>query len=56
MELKQGMAETEKGKKIVYVHPCKRADGTRLPAHERSTPDTSRGLPTADVSASVNTL
>ena len=37
------MAETEKGKKIVYVHPYKRADGTRVPAHERSTPDTSRG-------------
>jgi hypothetical protein len=37
------MAETEKGKKIVYVHPYKRADGTRVPAHKRSTPDTSKG-------------
>ena len=37
------MAETEKGKKIVYVHPYKRADGTRVPAHERSTPHTSKG-------------
>ena len=31
------IAETEKGKKIVYVHPYKREDGTRAPAHERST-------------------
>ena len=38
------MAETEKGKKIVYVHPYKRADGSRVPAHERSTPITSRGV------------
>ncbi len=37
------MAETEKGKKIVYVHLYKRADGTRVPAHERSTPHTSKG-------------
>ncbi len=38
------MAETEKGKKIVYVHPYNREDGTRVPAHERSTPTTSRGV------------
>lgn len=37
------MAETGKGKKVVYVHPYKRADGTRVPAHERSTPHTSSG-------------
>ena len=37
------MAETEKGKKIVYVHPYQRTDGTRVPAHERSTPRTSSG-------------
>jgi hypothetical protein len=37
------MAETEKGKKIVYVHPYQRDDGSRVPAHERSTPSTSRG-------------
>jgi hypothetical protein len=37
------MAETKKGKKIVYVHPYVRADGTKVPAHERSTPDTSTG-------------
>jgi hypothetical protein len=37
------MAETAKGKKIVYVHPYVRADGTKVPAHERSTPDTSKG-------------
>ena len=38
------MAETEKGKKIVYLHPYKREDGTRVPAHERSTPTTSSGV------------
>lgn len=37
------MAETEKGKKIVYVHPYKRADRTRVPSHDHSTPDTSKG-------------
>jgi hypothetical protein len=37
------MAETEKGKKLVYVHPYKRQDGTTVPAHERSTPSTSHG-------------
>jgi hypothetical protein len=38
------MAETQKGKKVVYVHPYKRADGSQVPAHERSTPTTSRGV------------
>ena len=37
------MAETEKGKKLVYVHPYERQDGTTVPAHERSTPSTSHG-------------
>jgi hypothetical protein len=37
------MAETGKGKKVVYVHAYSRADGTPVPAHERSTPHTSRG-------------
>jgi hypothetical protein len=37
------MAETRKGNKIVKVHPYTRADGTKVPAHDRSTPDTSRG-------------
>lgn len=37
------MAETERGKKVVYVHPYKRQDGTTVPAHERSTPSTSTG-------------
>ena len=45
------MAETEKGKKIVYVHPYKRTDGTRVPAHERSTPDTSKGAPVVPLSS-----
>ncbi len=37
------MAETERGKKVVYIHPYKRQDGTAVPAHERSTPNTSHG-------------
>jgi hypothetical protein len=37
------MAETERGKKVVYVHPYKRQDETTVPAHERSTPNTSHG-------------
>lgn len=37
------MAETANGKKVVYVHPYTRSDGTRVPAHERSTPRTSHG-------------
>ena len=37
------MAETAKGKKIVWVHGYTRADGTKVPTHERSTPDTSKG-------------
>ena len=37
------MAETAKGKKVVYVHPYTRDNGTRVPAHERSTPTTSSG-------------
>lgn len=37
------MAETERGKKVVYVHPYKQQDGTTVPAHERSTPSASTG-------------
>jgi hypothetical protein len=37
------MAETAKGKKVVYVHTYTRDNGTRVPAHERSTPTTSSG-------------
>jgi hypothetical protein len=37
------MAETGKGNKRVYVHPYKRPDGTEVPEHYRSTPDTSTG-------------
>ena len=32
------MAETAKGKKIVWVHAYTRANGRRVPTHERSTP------------------
>jgi hypothetical protein len=37
------MAETSKGKKVVYVHAYTRQDGARVPAHDRSTPRTSTG-------------
>jgi hypothetical protein len=40
------MAETEKGKKEVYVHKhTKTVDGkpVKVPTHYRSTPDTSKG-------------
>lgn len=37
------MAETAKGKKIVRVHGYTRSDGTKVPPHDRSTPDTSKG-------------
>ena len=37
------MAETASGKKIVWVRGYTRADGTKVPTHERSTPDASKG-------------
>ena len=37
------MAETAKGNKIVKVPSYTKADGTKVRAHDRSTPDTSRG-------------
>lgn len=40
------MAETEKGKKIVPVHPyTRKVDGkpVQVPRHDRSTPNTSHG-------------
>jgi hypothetical protein len=37
------MAETEKGHKFVRVQPYTREDGTKVPGHVRSTPDTSTG-------------
>jgi hypothetical protein len=37
------MAETAKGKKWIRIKSYVRADGTRVPAHDRSTPKTSRG-------------
>ena len=37
------MAETAKGKKFVRVHEYTRGDGTKVPTHDRSTPDTSKG-------------
>lgn len=37
------MAQTDKGKKKVYVHGHTRSDGTKVPTHYRSTPSTSDG-------------
>lgn len=37
------MAETRKGTKFVRVPGYTKADGTRVKAHDRSTPKTSRG-------------
>jgi hypothetical protein len=37
------MAETRKGHKIVHVDGYTRQDGTKVPSHDRSTPDTSTG-------------
>lgn len=32
------MAETNDGRKRVYVHPHKKADGTKVPPHYRTPP------------------
>jgi len=37
------MAQTDTGKKKVYVHPYTKDDGTKVPTHYRSTPNTSDG-------------
>ena len=37
------MAETAKGKKWIRIKSYVRADGSRVPAHDRSTPKTSTG-------------
>jgi len=37
------MAETKAGKKIVYVHPYTKDNGTKVKPYERSTPNTSTG-------------
>jgi hypothetical protein len=37
------MAQTGEGKKIVPVKPYKKSDGTKVPPHKRSTPNTSKG-------------
>ena len=37
------MAQTDAGKKKVYVHTYKKDDGTKVPTHYRSTPNTSDG-------------
>lgn len=37
------MAQTNSGKKKVYVHEYTKPDGTKVPTHYRSTPNTSKG-------------
>jgi hypothetical protein len=37
------VAETAKGKKFIRIQGYTRADGTKVPTHDRSTPGTSRG-------------
>ncbi len=37
------MAETAKGKKFIRIQGYTRADGTKVPTHDRSTPSTSQG-------------
>ncbi len=37
------MAQTDAGKKKVYVHEYTKSDGTKVPTHYRSTPNTSDG-------------
>lgn len=37
------MAQTDAGKKKVYVHGHEKSDGTKVPTHYRSTPNTSDG-------------
>lgn len=41
------MAKTDEGKKKVYVRPHTKEDGTEVPAHYRSTPNTSKGAGTS---------
>ena len=41
------MAETQKGKKFVVVPAYKKADGTKVRQHDRSTPRTARGASTS---------
>lgn len=38
------MAQTDAGKKKVYVHEHTKSDGTKVPTHYRSTPNTSDGV------------
>ncbi|MFA6677883.1 MAG: hypothetical protein WCS34_09920 [Bacteroidales bacterium] len=40
------MAQTDSGKKKVFVHGYTKSDGTKVPTHYRSTPKTSDGKKT----------
>ena len=37
------MAETARGKKFIRIQGYTRADGTKVPTHDRSTPKTAHG-------------
>jgi hypothetical protein len=37
------VAETARGKKFIRIQGYTRADGTKVPTHDRSTPSTSSG-------------
>ena len=37
------MAKTDEGKKKVYVHSHTKDNGTKVPVHYRSTPNTAKG-------------
>ena len=37
------MAQTEDGKQKIHMHPHKKDDATKMPAHYRSTPYTQKG-------------
>ena len=39
----ENMAQTDAGKKKVYVHGHTKEDGTKVKTHYRSTPNTSNG-------------
>jgi hypothetical protein len=42
-QINELMAQTDAGKKKVYVHTYTKDDGTKVPTHYRSTPNTSDG-------------
>ena len=49
------MAETAKGKKFIRIQGYTRADGTKVPTHDRSTPKTAHGPSAAQAQAQALT-